>query len=152
MSILSSTSPDPLSTVTPHSTEGAYSILLSHNRATWLGTLFINIFWWLMMCPLVCRLSGVCSYETTLHWITESAAAEKEKACFCWNWHLFSAQRSTIQNWKYKKKSPLLYWGHKKVTVTVRWLQLGQCSGLTRKAAQTCICEYICGFSLWFSL
>lgn len=152
MSILSSTSPDRLITVTPHSTEGVYSILLSYNKATWLDTLFINIFWWLMMCPLVCHLSGVCSYETTLHRITESAAVEKEKACFCWSWHLSFAQHSTIQNWKYEKKSPLLYWGHKKVTVTVRWLQLGQRSGLTRKAAQTCICEYICGFFLWFSL
>lgn len=43
--LLSSTSPDPRSTVTPHSTEGVYSILLSHNKATRLDTLFINIFW-----------------------------------------------------------------------------------------------------------
>lgn len=62
---------------------------------------------------------------------------------------LLSAAQFKTEN---TKKSPLLYWGHKKVTVTVRWLQLGQRSGLTRNAAQTCICEYICGFSLWFSL
>lgn len=57
---------------------------------------YSTIFGWLMIRPLGCRLRGVCSYETILYWITESAASQKERWFFGWFFLFFFAVTVTF--------------------------------------------------------